>query len=727
MARKLSYLAGCLTILSGLALLPLFGCSGAECGQGTVEQDGECILDDDVSECDGGEIVKNGECIDPASLCDDGTAYHEDTESCMPAFPEIECGVNTEEVDGRCVVDNPIECDDYSELDPNENKCIVTDAVCGDNTAFSGDEDRCVPTEDVCTAETYFDDSSGLCYPAVGCQPGDVVVDGFCVPEAAELADQADVEATGNTDPTFDGEPVGLGVLTVGDSVVFTGTIEEPSDLDGDGELNQHIDYFSFDADAGDWFELSVQAIGIPSTGFMVVGQETDDGEAIDMKRYSSVGTARDKARQIVVPEDGTYHIAVMPEALLMDGRLLGGDDWDYVGSIEKIAPPLAENHNFEEELLSGTFGRLDENYVSVVGFEPGMTTDFRLLDNPKGADPVFQLWESDTKFVEEFHGTSFPYEIPEDGEFYLIVDWMSRWSDAELDYELSHEPFVDLASGESLTTSFVSSDGHSAVISADWSYAGWKDVEVTVEDSEGEVVADSKSLPPGETLFVHGLEDGEYIATFHNPPTYGTMEDFLFEITIFDPPQLGDDIVIGDDGHVLTIEQDNPDDNPVELLVFDSDSGDLVAVDALEAGDGSLLRVVNIAAGTYEVRAIVDDPDDVTVISEVVFPEEITDFNQTYAGTANEHITSEQSYYLVEVDAAVMYDVVLSHIDGWGYIHLFMYGPDHELLAADGPDSTEASTQFEFEAGTTYVIRVGGEYNALSMDYDYELNFEDP
>ncbi len=726
MTRRLSFLAVFFTIPCGLALWSLAGCSGAECGQGTVERDGECVLEVEFLECGGGEIIKDGECVDAASLCDEGTAYHEDRESCMPTFPEIECGVNTEEVDGRCVADDPIECDDYSELDPNENKCLVTDAVCGDHTAFSGDEDRCVPTEGVCTAGTYYDGSSGLCYPALGCQPGDVVVDGYCVPEAAELAEQADLEATGNTNPAFDGEPVDLGVFTVGDSVVFTGTIEEPGDLDGDGELNQHIDYFSFEADAGDWFEISVQAIRIPSVGFMVAGHETTDGEAIDMTRYSSVGTARDKARQVVVPEDGTYHVAVMPEALLMDGRLLGGDDWDYVGTIEKIAPPAAEDHNFEEKLLSGTFGRLDENYFSVVGFEPGMTTDFRLLDNPKGADPVFQIWESDTTFVEEFHGTSFPYEIPEDGEFYLVVDWTSRWSDSGLDYELSHEPFVDLAPGDSLTTSFVGSDGHSALISADWSYAEWKDIEITIEDPEGEVVADSKSVPPGETLFVHGLEDSEYIATFHNPPTYGTMEDFLFEIVIFDPPQIGDDIVVGDDGHILKIEQDNADDSTVELLVVDADSGDIVAVDALDAGDGSLLRVINIAAGTYEVRAIVDDPDDVTVTAEVVVPEEITNFNQTFSGTANEHITSEQSYYLVELDEAVVYDVVLSHIDGWGYIHLFIYGPGHELLHSEGPESTVASTQIEFDAYTTYVIRVGGEFNALSMDYDYELTFEE-
>ncbi|WP_168210441.1 proprotein convertase P-domain-containing protein [Persicimonas caeni] len=459
-------------MLAGLlaaSLAPLYGC-GSECGPGTVDKDGQCIVD--AKGCAEGTILKDGECLLDQSgcgegtmldgalcvpidtVCEAGTTFDQGSYTCVPDTDVI-CGDGTEVADdglcvpsaeacdgtatlddaGRCVV-GAAACGAGTELDPNTGECMLADAACGQGTALDGDTGACVPTADVCDTGTKFDADSGLCLPD-SCSPGDVVIDGVCTSPADDLAGDVDLTETEPNDPAFGGTAESLFVPTAGDDPqVFSGTISEATDLDGDGTVDQDVDVYEFTANAGEWFEISVLSTGMPDPAFKVEGPN-------GYVRWSPFGGG-DAVRDVVIPEDGTYTVTVLPAMVLeSDGEIsrIGGDDWSYVGTFETLSAPSATLVDLSTGAgqLAGDFPNVEDNFFELSGAQAGDIVTVSVDALGTDAEGVVQVWSDATTLVSsqplgpntlvELDGT--------DASQFILIDWM-KTSGASVNFELT-------------------------------------------------------------------------------------------------------------------------------------------------------------------------------------------------------------------------------------------------------------------------------------------------
>ena len=589
--KRFWYVLGSCVLVSLATLGSLSGCGGLECAEGTVQRGGECLVEGDFQECAQGEIFKDGECVDPQGLCEGGTVYDSDQGVCMTPYEEIVCGPNTYEEEGQCVAVEPKECGggEGTVLDVNTNRCVATDVNCGENTEFTEVDGVhvCLSTEEVCDDGTEFAEEVGLCFPDFDCQPGDVVIDGYCVPQVMELLDDADYVATGNTNPHYGGTPVSMNVGDVGESAIFGGVIGEPEDFNGDGQLDQVVDVFEFEAQQGDWFEIAVRSAGLPSPAFVVsaVGYEdTGNGltpDVVGSDRMSAVGTGQDKVRQIVIPADGAYQVAVLPEALLMNSEfLLGDEDWSYVGTVERLATPQADVHDFSEENLEGTIGRLDQNYYAVEDFEAGNQVRFVWEKEPKNADAVATVWTWPEEIINEYDEDNFVVDVPASGTFFIIIDWRSRKGDVGLDFELSAEELVVVHGGDEVMESFSTEEGD--VVEISQSNYGGEPMMVTVTDDDtgAEIVSDL--VGDGDWLQYYPLDAGDYTVSFANEGE-DSIIDLETAINVLSPFEAT--VFSADAEDVVEISQDNPGDLSVDVFITD-EQGDVVAEALLPAGE---------------------------------------------------------------------------------------------------------------------------------------------
>ena len=629
------------SLLVFAALFVLAGCSGLECADGTVEQDGECVMAPGLAgECEYGLVRRGDECIEPEELCGEGARYRSARGTCMPEFAELSCGEGSEPDGDRCVAPEPVECGDGThQLDPRLNECVPSNTVCSWGTVWTSindEEYQCVPSDEACGDNTVFVEETRLCMPAYDCRPGDVVIDGHCVPEAMELAEDIEYEAQGNTNPEYDGDPVAMDLSTK-DLAIFGGTIDAPTDLNDDGELDQVIDFFAFEAQEGDWLEISVQSLGIPNPAFAIVDS---DGNPT---RFSTVTGHRDKMRQVTITEDGVYLLAVLPEMALVDDEVIAGDSgWDYVGTVERISTPSAEAQDFEAENVKNSLGRLDDNFYVVDQYEAGAHVELFWESVPSHADPVVTLWASEDEFLSEHRSLAFGLEVPESGEFYVVFDWDVIYGTAGLDYEVSTQELVTIPIGESVSYDFTAEQGDVLRIYQD-NYHG-DTVELVVTDEANEIVLEQTI----EDLYIAryvGLEAGEYTATFANPNPNFAVEYFS----------------------------------------------------------------AYIQAGVQK---------------------ELTNFDITHSGRANEAEGWMQSFYAVEFDEKTHYEITLRWLDDDpGFGRIFVYGMgDEQLLRTDEIaywDEPEISAIFEFEADTPYFLRIGNDDPDYWYFFDYELSFE--
>lgn len=516
------------SLLLFVASLTISGCSGLECGEGLVEHDGECIQTGLTDECEYGEVRDGDDCVAPEDYCGEGTEYRAGRGTCMPEFPEMSCGEGAQQDGDRCVAPEPVECGEHThQLDPRDNECVPRSQVCEGGTVFTvvGDQEVCLPGDEVCGDDTVFVEETHLCMPAFDCQPGDVVIDGYCMPEAVELADNIDYEALGNTNPDVGGEAVAIDVAGLGEQAVFGGTIGAPEDLNDDDSLDQIVDVYEFEAQEGDWIEISVQSLGIPNPAFIVL---SDDGVE---ERVSPLTGYRDKMRQITITDDGTYHLAVLPESVLTgEDSLVGDDDWDYVGTLEWIETPSADAHEFGAQNLEGTLGRLDHNFVVVDEFEQGAEVEFNWQAEPAYAEPVATVWESSDEFVGEYRDSTFSVDVPESGQFYVVFDWDVAYGTAGLDYEIWAQERVSIPGGGDVSYGFSADEGDVLYISQDNGYGDTVDLIVT--DADDEVIIDS-SLETDDFSRYIGLEEGDYTATFENTMASMSVDSFIAYIDV--------------------------------------------------------------------------------------------------------------------------------------------------------------------------------------------------
>ncbi|MBA2663539.1 MAG: hypothetical protein H0U74_14720 [Bradymonadaceae bacterium] len=395
-------LVAILTALAATSMLAA-GCGGgAECGTGTVERDGQCVprTSTETLECGAGTILTDGACVldnsgcgtdtvleagvcvPAASVCGVGTTRDSATGRCLGGT-DIECGAGTTPTAGRCIpsaeacadktrlqnglcVIDPAICGTGTLLDANTGNCVATavDVECGDGLAFT--DGKCVATAELCAAGTNFVEATGLCLPDSTCKIGDEIIGGLCLSPGEVLAAHAD---TVNIDNGHN-----LTLPAVDDRFVFKGTIDAPTNG------TQDTDNFTFTGAAGQWVKITVQSIGLQAPAFKVEGPA-----GMNYARWSPTDGAPSSARYVYVPYNGQYTVTVLPALVLeSEGAIgpVGGEEWDYVGTLERIEAPAATELTVDAETeatISGTVTHLTQNLFSFTGPLENETLGFTL------------------------------------------------------------------------------------------------------------------------------------------------------------------------------------------------------------------------------------------------------------------------------------------------------------------------------------------------------------
>ena len=413
-----------LAVLAALAFVSSCGKS-VECGKGTVEQDGECVASAPTNSTQSN--TPNNESNTP------------NNESNTPNA-DVSCGPGTElNEQGLCVVSEPTTCGAGTQLDANSGECIVTDAVCGAGTAFDAGSDSCLPTADVCDVGTTFNEVMGICMADALCGPGDVLLvehEGACVTFAEALWDTADVVETENNDPFFGGTPNTLTLNAAADApVVFAGTINEPTDLDGDGFDDQDVDVVSFDAEAGQFIVAAVEVVEGPALTFEITGPN-------GYQRFVRRGAGWGAARRLVTAEAGTYEMRIAPLAAEGPGPgdLFGSDTHRYAATLSVETPPAARVVDFS----AGATGQLIQNFDNLLtqdGLTPG-PINLR-MDMPFGrAQLIFLDGSTLVSSHDTFGSATVATTVPASGDLTVAVDWI-EWDNVA--FTLAQQPATSL------------------------------------------------------------------------------------------------------------------------------------------------------------------------------------------------------------------------------------------------------------------------------------------
>lgn len=177
-----------------------------DCGEGTVLESLECVPEE-TAQCSEGEVLRpDGECAEPGDFaCREGTRYDQGLDECV-SDADIQCGEGTVEVDGECVIEDPLVCGEGTVL--YDGECLVTEEVCGEGTSFEGETVECYVDEEACGTGAQFDLAAQECVDTnlvEECGEGAYELDDRCLPLdsfADELADEADVDYADGTSMT---------------------------------------------------------------------------------------------------------------------------------------------------------------------------------------------------------------------------------------------------------------------------------------------------------------------------------------------------------------------------------------------------------------------------------------------------------------------------------------------------------------------------------------------
>lgn len=122
-SRSTLLLSAALAVALGTAAT---GC-GLDCGEGTLEHDGECLRA--APPCQAGTHEEDGVCVADVAC---GAGTHSEAGACVP---DVDCGAGTHAVDGECVAD--VACG--AATHPEGGVCVPDDLLCGDGTRLEGD------------------------------------------------------------------------------------------------------------------------------------------------------------------------------------------------------------------------------------------------------------------------------------------------------------------------------------------------------------------------------------------------------------------------------------------------------------------------------------------------------------------------------------------------------------------------------------------------------------
>jgi hypothetical protein len=402
---------------------------------------------------------------------------------------------------------------------------VLGEETCADGLVLDADSATCVPTDEVCAAGTRFDADSGLCVQD-SCREDDVWVDGVCLSQAEALAGDADLVEVENNDPALGGDAQILRVPPIGDEpFVFTGTIAAPIDLDGDGGLDQDVDVFEFEAQAGEWFEIGVHARGGGEPAFRVEGP---DG----FLRESPLGASQAQ-RAVVTPAAGTYTVSVLPALALYGGehdsgahdggaRPIGGADWSYVGQIEVVdwPTPVEVDISSGEMRLSGEISKLSNNLFELKGMALDSLVDLEVELDGYDAEAILGVWrDPSTLHSTQSLDSGATYEFgPTDSSLLVLVDW-ARLTGPNLDFELGAKVggtrrVATILAG-AIETLSVQASAYDTLVASQTNQAG-DDLETVVFTPVGTTL-DSQTLAPGDTLSKVVSTSGVYSVEFRN------------------------------------------------------------------------------------------------------------------------------------------------------------------------------------------------------------------
>ncbi|TXD31399.1 hypothetical protein FRC96_21300 [Lujinxingia vulgaris] len=524
-----------LIALSGAMALSLAACGGGDdeinvtCGEGTVEEDGSCVV------------------AEPTA-CGEGTVENDE---------------------GLCVVVEPTTCGEGTTR-ADDGSCVPAEDACTAGTVLNIESGRCVPTADVCEEGTLWSEDAQRCAPEARCQPGDIILDGLCFSEAEQLARDADVtlDAEGKV-----GEESGVMLeLVEGERQIVAGTLGAPV-LDADGVPVPVKPAISFEGQFGDLVHVSVHDLGLPDAAFRVIGPR-------GYERFSGNLGQGVNARQLFLTEEGTYTVQIIPGALSGDeerSNAYGGTDWRYVATFEHQgqAEPTALS---DDQAYTIDLSQPGQNYFVVDAGVDAEAIELELEHIPENYELIAyfdsQLLESNPQFLLQLAGMEgsigislrevFPpagahlpmaNAIMQDGA--IILDWYHRTPGGDEAQVRLNTP-ISVPAGDSITREVTVKAGEIFAGSFSRGMGGFFGatiatnpgaLDMEIRDEADDVifsregtsgVDDNDETFPGY-FFERAAADTTFTVTLTNPDAENDVENIMWRLRRQQARQLGD------------------------------------------------------------------------------------------------------------------------------------------------------------------------------------------
>ncbi len=475
-----------------------------ECGANTQFEGGYCVPD---ARCDDGEIVTpRGSCAPQDVFCGEGSVYDAELQQCVSPS-EIRCGEGTEERDGQCVVEEPLHCSDQTVL--VNSTCELAETVCGEGTQL--EMPYCHLTEEACGNAAQWDVATGECVDLEDVTCGDTTVeqDDACVPLgsfAEQLATEADV--------TYgDGQPI---VPSDEEQVVFAGTMEQSV-----------VHSFDVDGSEGQWLEVKLYSIGLPSPGF----DFRDQGA--NWRRSAVAGMESVPTRTVLVPADDTFSFDVVTR---LSDSSFADQSWRYVGTVDVVDAPQAYDWDFDDGNLDGDLELTKYNFIAIDVEETGEVFLSAEYVGDDVEEATLEVWASPQEFVERHdmvEGEEIALDVLDRSTIYLHLD-AAAFHGANTEYEIRGTATETLEPGQTFDHPVVAEEGEVIFLSHQNQPTQPMAARVYLDDElkyEVEEVLAGNQLSYAEAQtkrqFFYAEESGEYVVEFHNTST-STVTSFL-------------------------------------------------------------------------------------------------------------------------------------------------------------------------------------------------------
>ncbi len=244
-------------------------------------------------------------CGDNSKECGPGTI--DEGGVCVPAGS---CGLGTtrDEMTGECVPDGSVVCSEGTVFDPLTGRCMIDPSACRDGTILV--HNACVdPTAGLTVNVEEGPEPNGLgIVEASTAQAGNIVL-----------------------------EPAGK-------PFVVHGTIEPWRDADGDGALDPDVDTFAVTVSGPVLLDVTADGVHGITAGFVAVAQVAATDPLASWRRFGIKLAGDTSKRQLYLPKEGTYRIAIGDTRTLGEylssGTSTAAPGGDYYVSITNLGAP---------------------------------------------------------------------------------------------------------------------------------------------------------------------------------------------------------------------------------------------------------------------------------------------------------------------------------------------------------------------------------------------------